>query len=455
MPSHGISFGPDLEKTHAGVAQLVRAPDCGLIGAYTVPCAGLHEENVLSPMKHLPAVFISFAVVAVFRITTPISRIMTDGSEYLKVAVAGLDPAAHLGAPFVYRFAVPMFVHGLYRVSGTTPEVIFPVVVFIASGMLLLATYFLALSAGVSKGKALLIMGFIASSVFAVRFPLYCPFDVDIEAVLLSFIVFALLVRRSYAGSLAVSLVGLLFKEFFLAPLAVLAWNFLTQYVRQRTLGPLRWLTLTVVMTVVVFFAPRLMIPVSTAYGAIIQVRSPEPSQTMYLSELRTFLAWPPQIGTPVNLLLAILSFWLPVLMLMTRDRCRVLWNRLGENRTIVLCWMLTVSVLMSVGGTKLPVFATYTAPLFVLIVGMLAREGVSVQEMLIVLVATALFNRTLIVFGTPGGDPGELIYFYGAYWHELSEVTLVRYAEMAGWVGLAWAGRWTVSRSKTRNAVQ
>jgi hypothetical protein len=74
---------------------------------------------------------------------------------------------------------------------------------------------------------------------------------------------------------------------------------------------------------------------------------------------------------------------------------------------------------------------------------------------MLIVLVATALFNRTLIVFGTPGGDPGELIYFYGAYWHELSEVTLVRYAEMAGWVGLAWAGRWTVSRSKTRNAVQ
>ena len=29
MPPHGISFGPDLEKIHAGVAQLVRAPDCG------------------------------------------------------------------------------------------------------------------------------------------------------------------------------------------------------------------------------------------------------------------------------------------------------------------------------------------------------------------------------------------------------------------------------------------
>ena len=58
MPRHGISFGLDLDKAHAGVAQLVRAPDCGSGGHrfesyrqyYSIPA----PSSILNPPFSIP-----------------------------------------------------------------------------------------------------------------------------------------------------------------------------------------------------------------------------------------------------------------------------------------------------------------------------------------------------------------------------------------------------------------
>ncbi len=400
-------------------------------------------------MKHWPAWLLAAVIVLILRLATPTARIMTDGVEYLKVATMGLDPRADLSAPFAYRFAVPMLVHGVSLATGIPARSLFPPLVLAVSVVLLFAVYRLALATGISRGYALVIMVLLASSAFMLRYPLLCPFEVDIEACALSFAAFALLLRRSTVAALATSLAGLFFKEFFLAPLAVIISVSLFDYVRERSVVSLRWATVSLALTVVVFLAPRILIPVTYSFGTIVRYQASEPSHTLYLSELRRFLVWPPRLGTPVNVLLAVFSFWLPALMLLTGQRIRRVWQTLGGRRMLLVIWMLVDCVLMMIGGTKITVFVTYTSPVLVFVLGLLPATGMRKAEMILAVAATIVFNRMIFGFGSPGCDPGDAKAFYGAYWYEVGEVTVLRFAEVAGWVILACTLRWALNRRK------
>jgi hypothetical protein len=389
------------------------------------------------------AVALSILLVALLRLYTPVARPVNDGTEYLKIASAGLDPQAQLAAPFVYRFAVPLVVHGMSVLTGANPVVIFPQVALLTCVFLLIATYVVARLTAASRGYALVTILLIACSLFIIRFPLYFPYAVDVEALLVCFLAFALLLQRSYISALIVSLIGLLFKEFLLVPLVVLVVLFFIQYLRDRTNRPLLWTILSLALTCVVFLLPRLLIPVTYSFGTILRVKASAPDSMMYLSELRHFLNWPPQLGTPVNVLLALASFWLPALMLSTPARLRTLWQALGTtNRVLVIVWMGGVVALTLVGGTNIMIFVTYSAPILVFVLSLLFRSGVSKAEVAAVLVASLLFNRMIFGFGTPDGGLDSEIDFYGAYWHLLDGVTVWRLAEVAGWMFLGWGTR-------------
>ena len=388
------------------------------------------------------AIALAILLVALFRLTTPIARPLNDGTEYLKIASEGLDPHAQLAAPFAYRFAVPLFVHGVSVLTGIDPIRIFPGVAFLSCVALLLASYVVARLAGSPGRYALLTMLLMASSLFVVRFPLYFPFAVDVEALLVAFLAFALLLRRSHIAALFVSCLGLLFKEFLLAPLLVVICTFFIDYLHSRTNRPLLWTVISVVLTVTVFLLPRLLIPVTYSFGTILKVKAPAPDSTLYLSELRRFLAWPPRIGTFVNELLALSSFWLPALMLLTPARLRALWRSLGPTRILVVAWMVAVLVLTTVGGTNIMIFVTYSAPVLVVVLTLLFNLMVSKAEVIAIVFATLLFNRMIFSFGAPDGDLDTVISFYGAYSHLLDDVTMWRFAELTGWILLGWGIR-------------
>ena len=396
--------------------------------------------------RSLPWLLAAF-LVAALRLGTPVAKIMTDGAEYLNLAVQGFAPGARIAAPFAYRFAVPIIVHLAGALTGFSPRDLFPLVALLAGFGLLMAAYGLALQAGAARRNALIVMLITASSLFAVRFPLYCPFDVDIEACLVACAAFACYRRGSPGAGLAVSLVGLLFKEFLAAPLAALAAMWILEYIRERTLSPLRLLTLAVVLAAAVFIVPRVLIPVTSSFGTITEYRLTAPSRTLYFSQLRMFLAWPPKPGALLNIALALLSFWLPVAMLWTPSRGSALTRSAGNDRIPLLAWLVAVTGLMTVGGTKIMVFAVYTAPLFIPALAVLLETGPSVVEVVFVAAATALFNRIVLPLGSTGGDPGVDIGFYGAYGLEATDTTAWRFAEAAGWVAAAalvraWWGR-------------
>jgi hypothetical protein len=421
---------------------------------FDICCHGSYLVDMNGRKIWIPLALAILAIVLI-RLTTPIAQPANDGIEYLKIASAGLDPQAQLAAPFAYRFAIPLLVHLVSLVTGAAPLTIFPWFAALSCVMVLLSAYGVALIAGASRGYALLAMLVLACSLFIVRFPLYFPFAVDVEALAVSFLAFALLLRRSYVAALIVSLVGLLFKEFLLAPLIVLIGLFFAQYLRDRTTRPLLLTILALVLTAAVFVLPRVLIPVTYSLGTILQVKAPAPSTTMYLSELRRYLAWPPQLGTPVNILLALISFWLPALMLSTPERLRMLWRTLGPNRITVILWVATVVALASVGGTNIMIFVTYSAPILILVLTTLFRSGVSKAEVGLAVVATLLFNRMLFGFGTPGGQLDTAIGFYGAYWHLLDSTTVWRLAEAVGWIVLCWGIRWQGKISSSRSLLK
>jgi len=404
-------------------------------------------------MKHLFPWILAALLVSALRLGTPVARIMTDGAEYLHLAEQGFSPGAHLGAPFAYRIAVPMLVRAASALTGAAPAAVFPVVVLIAGFGVLLAGCALAGREGASPRNAAFVMLLLAASLFAVRFPLYCPFDVDIEACLVSCAAFACVRRGSMGAAIAVSLGGLLFKEFLLAPLAAITIVFLLRYAQERSVRPLQSATLTVVLTLAVFLIPRLLIPVTSSFGTIIEYRLPSPSRTLYFSQLRMFLAWPPRPATAVNILLALLSFWLPALMLWTRSRGGAVLRAAGGNRILFLVWLAAVVGLMTVGGTKIMVFAVYTLPFLAATLGVILETGPHPAEVLFVLAATALFNRIVFPLGSPGGDPGVDIGFYGAYGLEITDATLRRLAEAAGWVGAAVLMRLWLRRKREAEA--
>ena len=388
------------------------------------------------------ALALSILLVVLVRLSTPVARPANDGLEYLKVASAGLDPQAQLAAPFSYRFAVPLMVHGASVLTGADPLTIFPYVALLSCIALLTMGYIVARLAGAPRGYALLTMLLMASSLFMIRFPLYFPFAVDVEALVISFLACVLLLERLYVAALIVSLIGMLFKEFLLVPLIVLAGLSFIHYLRDHTTRPLLLTMSSLLLMSLAFLLPRLLIPVTYSYGTILQVKAATPNSTMYLSELRRYIAWPPEIGTPVNVLLALVSFWLPVLMLLTPARLRSLWCRLNSNRILAVVWMGAVVVLTSVGGTNVMIFVTYTAPILALAMGLLFRDEVGKWEIALVLVGTLLFNRMVFGFGTPGGELDGPTAFYGAYWHQLNEVTAWRFAEVVGWILAGWGVR-------------
>lgn len=404
---------------------------------------------------HWTAIALAVLMVLAVRASTPVARPMNDGFEYLKVASAGFRPEAQLGAPFVYRLAVPLLVRGIALVTGAEPVAIFPIVALIASVALLLSVFAIALAAGASRRQGFLLMFLLAASFFVIRFPLYCAYTVDVEAVFVSCVAFVFLLRARYVAALAASLVGLLFKEFLLAPIAVLIGMFLVQYFREKTVAPLRLAVISLALALVVFLLPRLLIPVTFSYGTFMRLKAAAPSQTMYLSEVRWLLAWPPQIGTPINVLLALVSFWLPALMLASGSRIRVLWESLGSARIPVVLWMLVDLLLMTVGGTNIMIFVTYTAPVLVLALVLLLRPGVERAELAVVLIGTVLFNRMVFPYGTPGGELDLEFNFYGAYWHKLTDATAWRFAEVGGWILLGWAIRRWGKRKETDASIQ
>ncbi|MEW6511245.1 MAG: hypothetical protein AB1428_09830 [Bacteroidota bacterium] len=394
-------------------------------------------------------------IVATLSLLTPPGQPAHDEVHYLNIAEKGLIGNDSLAAPFAYRCAAPLIVRVFYLLFGLSVDVGFRFLVIVSSMALLIFSYLLARTAGGNHATGLVVLLAVGFSFFHIKGSLAVPAMVDVEAFALTVAAVWALKRNRPGLCLTIACGGLLFKEFLLVPVALFLADQVRLYLRTRETAALRWLIAGTVLPTLILLLPRLLIPVSVAYGANLRWGFGAPDRMAYLENLPRFLSGELDLGRTTNAALALLSYWLPVLLVTTRQRIRALRSFPRGDGLYSIVTLGTVAVLALFGGTNIMVFAAYTAPAMIIVLTRLSGAGIPGWESLFMLFSTAVFNRIPFPLRGITGGIAEAGAFYGAWWSTIDSVTISRFLEIGGWMLLVMILRHFPMPGRLRTPIQ
>ncbi len=397
------------------------------------------------------ATAVAVVIISTLYLTTPVMTAFDDGLHYLDLAEKGLWNNDALTAPYAYRFGAPMIVRFLHGAFGLPVWSGFMCLSIASAYCLLIASYRLARASGSSHPGGLIVLTAIGFSFFHVRFPLAAPTMVDVEGFALLVVAILLLLRKKTVMCLVVSCLGLLFKEFLIIPPVLLIVQQAMEYRRTKAILPLRWILATLLAVIFFFVAPRVILPIRVGYGANFRWDFGSSQRMGYFKNLRAFLPAVPDAGRIVNIVLAFLSYWLPVILLSTPGRLVRVWRESTLFRPAIIVCTTATAALALIGGTNIMIFAAYSVPAMILVLARLRETGTKYIETAAMLIAVCLFNRIPWTLGN--GGMKEIAGFYGAWWSLVDGVTLERFLEILGWVLLLALVRFLVQRAAPKDS--
>jgi hypothetical protein len=270
-------------------------------------------------------------------------------------------------------------------------------------------------------------MFFVAATVMPVKFALFVPTSVDVAAYpLMVLAVWAYLSGRT-ALSLWISAAGLFFKEFLAIPLLLALADYARAWRRERTTRALWTLAGAAALALSVILIPRLGLSVVATHQEIDPLNN--------LRSLSRLVVNPLNMARNLNIVLCLTAFWLPVLLLLTRQRVRTLLRDLAPWRNYLAGFIALDLLLTMYGGTNIFTFVSYAIPLQILVLARLTAgqgKGPHPGEWLLALACTVIYNR---MFGTiPFPDDGFDAYidYYSGWSDRVNLATLYRFLEMA-----------------------
>ncbi len=343
-----------------------------------------------------------------------------DSVFYLDMASNGALGNPNLVAPFAYRFPVPLFAEFVSTLTGVDVEAVFILFTGTAAWLLLLGLYALARSLGASIRVAVFVLGATVFSFVTFRFHLYWYALVDIEAYLLLLLSMWFLWTGRTWHCLAVSLIGLFFKEFLGIP-GLLAC--LSLFLDDRRPMSRRVVMSGLAFAALVAFAaiPRLAIPVAGSHQ-FLDLTSPWAMIAQHFDNS-------PRV---VRAAYSLLVVSLPLLLLLSKSRARRLLNDTVGVQFVI--YYSALWVLAILGGAGIPRFMTYSLPWIVLLLARL-RPAPTVTELLMAFGAIFLYNRPWLPVPNPGADVVAFVNFYGGHTASSASVMLWRTLEMGAWV--------------------
>jgi hypothetical protein len=292
------------------------------------------------------ALVLAVALTAIVQAVTNASAVGEFSDPYTVIAETGLTPHPQLVSPCAYRFVSPMLAGGVARAYGVSISDGFFIVSMAASVALLWLTCYLAMRVGASFAGGLTAMAVIALSIGHLKNNLYFNNSMEgVTQVLMIGWCLAMFVRRWIVATV-LCVIGLCTRELFLIPSALLCGQIALAWWQTRERTNLVRLAIAGGLTAAAFVLPRLLIPVA----ASIQLIDPLYDESWFGKLLRVPLNW----KRDLNLLVGIASYGLPLLMLVTRERLKLTWNRLQPFHRAggVYCTLWLVLTLW--GGTDL-----------------------------------------------------------------------------------------------------
>jgi hypothetical protein len=157
-------------------------------------------------------------------------------------------------------------------------------------------------------------------------------------------------------------------------------------------------------------------------------------------SSLSRLWSYPLSWKRDLNIMFSYASCWLPIIMVLSLSRLKLLFSRLRPYRLAVLAYMTFHLLLVMYGGTNLCIFVTWSLPIQILVFVILLDEGgVQPWELVLALTAVLLFNRFWMPIPLPDSAIQEYLEFYGGYHTLVTARSVSRIAELLGWALAAW----------------
>jgi hypothetical protein len=364
---------------------------------------------------------------------------------YLDMASNGVIGNKHLVAPFAYRPAAPLLIGAIAHLFHADPERTFRFCAHLACIVFVLCCFYFAKSMGSSDEAAALSALAPALYFNIVKWPLFAGEMVDIYAYPLILFAFWALVRKRFYLCLLISSIGLFFKEFMLVPLLAQAAFIVIRYRKTEGRKVFKFIALTALAILLCFVLPRLLIHVVQTFQDIDPINQPSTLRRLYL--------YPLSRRRDFNIVFAYLAWWLPVLLLITRQRLAELWRRLADYRWICLLYVSFHFLLVMYGGTNLTIFVTYSLPVQILVLAAILDTGdVHLWEKAGMFVGLICFNRLWMLIPAPQLQPEKYLEFYGGYHMLVTARSFARMAELLSWILAFWAIRALLTRLSQRN---
>jgi hypothetical protein len=226
--------------------------------------------------------------------------------------------------------------------------------------------------------------------------------------------------------------VGLFFKEFLAIPLLLALADFFRAWRRERSRRALATLVVAAVVAVTVILVPRLGLHVVDTRQEI------DPLNNIH--SLSRLVMNPLNPGRDLNIVLGLLAFWLPVLLLLTRERVGILLRETAPFRKYIAAFLALNLLLTMYGGSNILTFVSYAMPIQILALALLARGGAASPrpaEWSLALVCAACYAR---IFGSiPLPDDGFETYvdYYSGWSSRVGLSTLLRFIEIGFYLAL------------------
>jgi hypothetical protein len=387
-------------------------------------------------------VLVSAFVVTVISLMTNRMAPLWDMVYYVDMATNGIAGNRGLYAPFAYRPGAPLMIGEIAKLLGIAPQVSFRICAHIMSGAFIVSCFYFAKSLGARRRVALFTAVTLASYFYIIKWHVFADTMVDIYCY--PFILFgfwALLQERFYTN-LLISAVGLFFKEFMLLPLMTYATVLGIGRWRNQKRRLLQPFSLTLLVLLISFILPRLLIHVAESWQDIDPMNNPR-------SIFRLF-RYPANWKRHFNIVFAYLAWWLPVLLLMNRQRFRLAWKHLEPRKALLAVYMVFHYVLVMYGGTNIAVFVTYSLPIEIMLLTIILSYGdVPLWEQVSLFLVVVVFNRLWLNIPSPTKEWESFYDFYTGHRHLVDRASLFRMAEVTTWI----LGFWTVRRVVERIA--
>jgi hypothetical protein len=343
-----------------------------------------------------------------------------------------------LVAPFAYRPAVPLLAGAASRLFGISPGDAFQGIARASVVAFLFVSFMLARAFAGSAARGLLLVPFAAAALMPVKFALFVPASVDAAAYPLMLLAVWALVTGRRALALWLSAGGLFFKEFLAIPLLLAVAGYARDWRRERARRAL-WLFLgAAALAAAVILLPRLGLQVVASRQEIDPLNNPR--------SLSRLIANPLNMARNLNIVLGVLAVWLPVLLLATQERARLVLRDLAPLRAVLLPFLALILLLTMYGGTNILTFVSYSFPVIVIALGRLAAAGPAGPrpwEWILALVFTVTYNRVFSAIPLPDHGFDAYIDFYAGWSDRVNHATLRRFAEIGLYAGVMVALRW------------